>query len=272
MPIYIILFILMIRRLDFIPFEVKYTPAADAPEKYSIFAPPNAPVWEPVLTMEQEKEKEKERDDFMTKMKFDSDILRIGVAPSGGKVAHRVADGLCRLIANPMSQLPGVKMEFSGDPCLGVKMYANLDDLYKEKGRFDKHDTGLDIGVIVDETSLNFTLVHHEFLLLNMSSGAESEASALGGQLSMYQSIISSLVAPDSVSLATGSLVLSPTQQLVPYLQEFPQAESWEAVNALKYLFPIYFLQVLVLNYIGGISQKSTLCPIVNHYVSGPGS
>jgi len=271
MPIYIILFLLLIRRLEVIPYKVNYTPAADAPKRHSIFAPPPAPVWNPELTDEQEKE----RDDLMKELKFDTDMLRIGVAPSGGKVAKRVADGLCKLVANPMRQLPNVKMAFSGDPCLGVKMFSNLDDLYKEKGRFDKHDTGLDIGVIVDETSLNFTLVHHEFLLLNMSSGAESEASAVGGQLSMYQSIISSLVAPDSVSLATGSLVLSPTQQLVPYLQEFPQAETWEVVNFLKYIFSFQFLQILVLNYMGGISQKSTPCPIVNpfnHCVSGPGS
>jgi len=58
----------------------------------------------------------------------------------------------------------------SGDPCFGVAMFASGNDLYLQKGRFDNPDSGLDLGVIVDEARLNFTLVHHEFLEINIST------------------------------------------------------------------------------------------------------
>ena len=49
MPIYIILFLLLIRRLDVIPYRVDYTPAANAPARYSIFGPPTL-GWVPEIT------------------------------------------------------------------------------------------------------------------------------------------------------------------------------------------------------------------------------
>ena len=73
MPIYIILFLLLIRRLDVIPYRVEHTPAADAPAKYSIFLPPNQ--LEVKLTAEQEKE----REEFMKELRYDTDALRLGV-------------------------------------------------------------------------------------------------------------------------------------------------------------------------------------------------
>ena len=138
MPIYIILFLLLIRRLDVIPYRVDYTPAANAPARYSIFGPPTL-GWVPEITKEQEKE----RDDFLKEMKMDTDALRIGVAPSGGEISKRVADGLCQFVANPARTQLGLKVEFSGDPCLGVKMYPSGEELYRLKGRFDKTDTGV---------------------------------------------------------------------------------------------------------------------------------
>jgi hypothetical protein len=58
----------------------------------------------------------------------------------------------------------------SGDPCFGVAMFASGNEMYLQKGRFYNPETWLDLGVIVDEARLNFTLVHHEFLELNIST------------------------------------------------------------------------------------------------------
>ena len=49
--------------------------------------------------------------------------------------------------------------------------------------------------------------------------------------------------------VSTPALTLSPTLTL--YMQEFPTAERWDVLNALKYIFSIQFIQVLVLNYVG---------------------
>ena len=202
---------------------------------------------------------------------------------------------------------------------------------------------GLDIGVIVDEVKRNFTIVHHEFLLLNASSAAQTEAAALNGQLSLYQSLISSLIAQSSIQIP--NLIVSPTQQLTPFLQvlaclrmcarsrachdrerehlhliqqrereggggerararachdssysqspshsflnflhpppllfpcllpsvqEFPTAESYEVINFLKYIFSFQFLQILVLNYMGPMIRMAQVCTMRTHEHTHP--
>ena len=249
LPVYIILFLLLIRRLDVIPYRVDYTPAAAAAPKHSIFSPPPPPLWQRPLT---EKEKE-DLEKMKSKLHLDTDPVRIGVAPLDGVLAKRVAAGLCQVVEGMKVGRPDFKAAFgTGSPCYGVAMYTNGQALYKAKGRFDNPESGLDIGVIIDEKMFNFTLVHHEFMLLNTTSMGSSEAAALSNGLLMYQSLISSMIAPDSVRLFPAPVLNpSPMQTLTPYVQEFPTAERWDEVNALKYIFSMQFIQVLVFNYMG---------------------
>jgi len=240
LPVYIILFLLMIRRLDVIPYEVIYTPAAAAAPKHSIFAPP--PIAPTILTAEQTLANA----EMMKIMMYNVDALRLGVAPRDGVAAKRVAAGLCEWIAGVMAHDVSFKTAYgSGNPCYGVEMFIDGDSLYETKGRFDMHASGLDIGVVVDEARLNFTLVHHEFLLLNMTSGFQTEAATVNSRLLMFQAIVSSLLAPSSIkSMPSPALALSPSHTLTPYMQEFPTAERWEELNALKFIFSIQFIMV----------------------------
>jgi len=91
MPVYIILFLLLIRRLDVIPYEIVYTPAAAAAPRHSMFSPPPPPA---TLTDEQKATQL----EMSTRMRYNIDNVRFGVSPRGGVAAQRVASGLCQWI------------------------------------------------------------------------------------------------------------------------------------------------------------------------------
>jgi hypothetical protein len=260
MPVYIILFLLLIRRLDVIPYKVIHTSAADAAPRHSLFlAPPDSSS---IKTM-SESEIKMQLDTVM-KYKYDTDPVRYGVAPKGGILASKIADGLCSLDQDRFATSK-IKATFGeGAPCFGVKIFASGTELYASKGRFDNIDSGLDMGVIVDEVNGNFTLVHHEFALLNSSLGEELESAAVQNRLVMFQSYITAFISskgqasifdgpivPPTPTNPSGMLRVSDTQKLTPYLREFPTSERTVFVNFLKYIFAVQFVQVLVLNYIG---------------------
>ena len=249
MPIYIILFLLLIKRLDVVPYRVAYTPASAAAPKHSIFTLPPSPLWQRPLTQKEKEDGEK----LKSKLHLDTDSVHIGVAPQDGVLAKRVAAGLCQVVEGMKVGRPDFKAAFgTGSPCYGVEMYTNGQALYKAKGRFDNPESGLDIGVIIDEKMFNFTLVHHEFMLLNTTSMGSSEAAALSNGLLMYQSLISSMIVPDSVHLFPAPVLNpSPTQTMTPYVEEFPTAERWDEVNTIKCIFSMQFIQALVFNYMG---------------------
>ena len=229
-PIYAILFMLLIYRLDVIPFEVVYTPAAEAPPRHSIFAPAAPP------TRKLSEQEQKDVDEMKEKFQMDKDPIRLGVAPKNGKHAKRVADALCAFLA-----LGEVQPTFGdGTPCKGVEMFANGAELYKAKSRFDKAGSGLDFGFIIDEERRNWTLVHHEFLLMNATSAAQEEGMAVQSQLVTYQSLITAVLAGGGFdpSLTSGyTLVPSPgsAPRIAAYLQEFPTAEKTVILNFLKW-------------------------------------
>jgi hypothetical protein len=260
MPVYIILFLLLIRRLDVIPFKVIFTPAAEAAPRHSMFLTPPEPVFTKILSESDIKIQK----DTISKFKYDTDPIRYGVAPRGGVLASKIADALCLMDQQRFTTTKLNATFGDGIPCFGVKMFAQGSELYAAKGRFDNINSGLDFGVIVDEANNNFTLVHHEFALLNSSLGEEQESAAVQNKLVMYQAMITAIISskgqasifegpilPPTPTIPLGVLKVGETQMLTPYLREFPTSERTVIVNFLKYIFAVQFIQVLVLNYIG---------------------
>ena len=95
LPIYVILFMLLIMRLEIIPFEVIRTPAAVAPPRHSIFWPPPLDPWQLELSQEQREE----RAAHVAKFQFDTDPIRIGLAPRTAKQARAVKEALKEAVA-----------------------------------------------------------------------------------------------------------------------------------------------------------------------------
>ena len=202
--------------------------------------------------------------DMAIKYKYNTDPIRYGVAPRGGLLASRIADGLC-LMDQDRFAVTKIKATFGdGVPCFGVKMFASGSELYASQGRVDNIDSGLDLGVIVDEANKSFTLVHHEFALLNNSLGEDQESAAVQNKLVLYQSFVTAIISSGGQGALFGGPIVPPTptnplgmlrvgaaQNLTPYLREFPASERTVVVNFLKYIFAVQFVQVLVLNYLG---------------------
>jgi hypothetical protein len=240
LPIYAILFMLMIFKLNIIPFEVVRTPASMAQPRHSIFA-------RPIPTAKEMTDKEKEA---LAKYKLGTDPIRIGVAPADTPQGSCIAQALCKSL-----QVSGVEAVFGdGSPCFGVKMFADGSSLYRTRSRFDNIEGGLDLGFIVDENRRNFTIVHHESMLLNASTGEKEESGAVQNGLLQYQALISSALSTNgAINASAGVLQPSPAsaQRIVPYLQEFPTAENETVINIIKWIFSFQFIQVLMMNFMG---------------------
>ena len=223
LPIYVILFMLLIMRLEIIPFEVIRTPAAEAPPRHSIFWPPPLDPWQLELSQEQREE----RAAHVAKFQFDTDPIRIGLAPRTAKHARAVKEALKEAVA--------AMFEGSVFGENGVELFDDEDQLYGRKSRFDNVGDGLDFGVIIDDGAQNFTIVHHELLLLNTTSGDNEEGMAVQGRLVAFQAAVSRALA-DSAGVKMHNRAADPeillnfgdnasSVKIAPFLRQFPMAE-----------------------------------------------